>query len=142
MSARTRENDGPVAAAVRAMYAAYPDPAGFDVHLHPQITIWESDQPGPLIGLDELTALRDRRSPDEAAPRPTLSVEDLLVDRWGETAAVARYVLRASAPDGELTFRVSDVWDGAGGRWQIVHHHAEHVAGASGTPVPMADTDQ
>jgi hypothetical protein len=142
MNARTRESDGPVAEAVRAMYAAYPDPAGFDVHLHPQITIWESDQPGPLIGLDELNALRDRRSPDDGATRPRLSVEDLLVDRWDTTVAVARYVLRATAPDGELTFRVSDVWDGAGGRWQIVHHHAEHVAGASGTPVPMADTDQ
>jgi hypothetical protein len=142
MSARTRESDGPVAEAVRAMYAAYPDPAGFDLHLHPQITIWESDQPGPLIGLDALNALRDHRSPDDNEPRPRLSVEDLLVDRWEGTAAVARYVLRASAPDGELSFRVSDVWDGAGGRWQIVHHHAEQVEAASGTPVPMADTDQ
>jgi hypothetical protein len=142
MSVRSRESDGPVAEAVRAMYAAYPDPAGFDVHLHPQITIWESDQPGPLIGLDELNALRDRRSPDDGATRPRLSVEDLLVDRWDTTVAVARYVLRATAPDGELTFRVSDVWVGAGGRWEIVHHHADHVAGASGTPVPMADTDQ
>ena len=142
MSVRSRESDGPVAEGVRAMYAAYPDPTAFDVHLHPQITIWESDQPGPLIGLDELTALRDRRSPHDDAPRPRLSVEDLLVDRWGSTAAVARYVLRATAPDGELTFRVSDVWDGAGARWQIVHHHAEQLEGASGTPVPMADTGQ
>lgn len=140
MSARTRESDGPVAEAVRAMYAVYPDPTAFDVHLHPQITIWETDQPGPLIGLGELNALRGRRAPGDAAPRPSLSVEDLLVDRWGTTAAVARYVLRASAPDGELTFRVSDVWDGTGGRWQIVHHHAEQQDGASGSQAPMADT--
>lgn len=123
MSHRVRESDGPVTDAVRAMYAAYPDSAVFDQHLHPEITIWESDQPGPRIGLPELTALRGNRSADRQA-HPTLSVEDLLVDRWGDTAAVARYVLRATGAGQDGAFRVTDVWDHAD-RWQIVHHHAE-----------------
>jgi hypothetical protein len=126
MTARTRETDGEVADAVRAMYAAYGNPARFDEHLHPDITIWESDQPGPRIGLAELTALRGRRVPDEDAPRPTLSVDDLLVDRWDATAAVARYVLRASGAGADGAFRVTDVWNFAE-RWQIVHHHAEEL---------------
>lgn len=126
MIMRTRETDGEVADAVRAMYAAYPDAARFDEHLHPSITIWESDQPGPRIGLAELTALRQRRSPGGDQPRPRLTVEDLLIDRWGQTAAVVRYVLRATGVGAQRTFRVTDVWDFAE-RWRIVHHHAEEL---------------
>lgn len=126
MITRTRETDGEVADAVRAMYAAYPDSARFDEHLHTSITIWESDQPGPRIGLEELTALRERRLPGPDQPRPALTVQDLLIDRWGHTAAVARYVLRAAGAAADSTFRVTDVWDFAG-RWQIVHHHAEEL---------------
>lgn len=147
MTDRIRESDGEVADAVHAMYAAYPDSARFDAHLHPEITIWETDQPGSWIGLPELSELRDhRRAVDpvtggSAAAVPVLSVENLLVDRWGSTAAVARYVLRAvdpgETPDvpeqrhtrGSTAFRVTDVWDLVtvdGARtWQIVHHHAE-----------------
>lgn len=125
MAERTRETTGSVADSVRHMYASYGEPARFDSHLHPEITIWESDQPGPLIGLPELDRLRGRRDAG-SEPRPELLVEDLLVDRWPD-AAVARYVLRARTPAGDTTFRVTDVWDLAEGSWKIVHHHAEQV---------------
>jgi hypothetical protein len=108
------------------MYAAYGDPARFDSHLHPQITIWESDQPGPLIGLADLDRLRGSRGAG-TGPRPELLVEDLLVDRWGEVAAVARYVLRARTAAGDTTFRVTDVLGLLEGSWRIIHHHAEQV---------------
>jgi hypothetical protein len=124
MTDRVRERDGEVADAVRAMYAAYPDPGRFDAHLHPSITIWETDQPGPRIGLTDLQELRGRRAAEPGAARPTLSVEDLLVDRWGTDVAVARYVLRAGGAGQDRAFRVTDVWD-RGQTWQIVHHHAE-----------------
>lgn len=135
MTTRVRETDGAVADAVRRMYAAYPDSAQFDRHLHPDITIWESDQPGPWIGLAELTALRDRRRADVVdAPSARLWVDDLLVDRWIEQAAVARYVLHADTPDGHSSFRVTDVLERdpsasttGGDGWRIVHHHAEQV---------------
>jgi hypothetical protein len=138
MDERTRETTGTVADCVRQMYASYGDPARFDRHLHPEITIWESDQPGPLIGLAELDLLRGRR--DAGTPRPELLVEDLLVDRWHDVAAVARYVLRARMHGGDTTFRVTDVWDLAEGGWQIVHHHAEQVReDPTVRPAPVTD---
>lgn len=129
MSPRVREADGPVAKAVRAMYAAYPDSERFDQHLHADITIWETDRPGALIGLPELTELRDSRRAEAAdSPAPRLSVDELLVDRWGEHAAVARYLLHADASGGQTSFRVTDVWDADGAdNWRIVHHHAEQL---------------
>jgi hypothetical protein len=126
MDERTRETTGGVADCVKQMYASYGEPARFDSHLHPEITIWESDQPGPLIGLPELDRLRGRRDAG-TEPRPQLLVEDLLVDRWGDIAAVARYVLRARTAAGDTTFRVTDVCDLVEGSWKIVHHHAEQV---------------
>lgn len=121
---RTRETDDAVAEVVRRMYAAYPDSDQFDQYLHPQITIWESDQPGPRIGLAELQALRDRRRQSAAeAVTARLSVEDILVDRWSDGAAVARYLLHADTPTMRTSFRVTDVFDGL----QIVHHHAEQL---------------
>ncbi|MGH3588404.1 MAG: DUF4440 domain-containing protein [Pseudonocardia sp.] len=130
MSERTRETGGDVAEGVRRMYRALGDPAGFDRHLHPDITIWESDQPGPPIGLPELDALRARRRSGDGAPPPQVSVEDLLVDRWGQVAAVARYVLRAAGEGGDAQFRVTDVWEHGERGWRIVHHHAEAVTAA------------
>ncbi len=138
MSQRVRETTGPVADAVRQMYAAYGNPASFDSHLHPDITIWETDRPGPLFTLAELDALRGHRAPDAPAPKVTLAVENLLVDRWGETSAVARYVLRAGGVQAPTTpdhFRATDVFSCVDGKWQIVHHHAEAV------PATEPDTD-
>ncbi len=125
MTERVREADGAVAEAVRAMYAAYPDSARFDEHLHPDITIWESDQPGAVLGLPELRELRDRRRAGAPPADVTLTVEQLVVDRWGDQAAVSRYVLRAGATE---SYRVTDVWASDGTRWKIVHHHAERVS--------------
>lgn len=115
--------------AVRDMYAHYGDRAGFDRHLHPEITIWESDRPG-MIGLAELDRLRDERA-DAGQPGATLAVEEALCDQWGESAAVVRYLLRAGRsgrPD--ETFRVTDVLTADPSGWRIVHHHAELVADA------------
>ena len=78
MAERTRETTGGVADCVTQMYASYGEPARFDSHLHPEITIWESDQPGPLIGLLELDRLRGARDAG-TEPRPQLLVEDLLL---------------------------------------------------------------
>lgn len=130
MTDRVRETVGDVESAVRHMYAALGDPAGFDRFLHDDITIWESDQPGSRIGLAELQTLRQRRSAaaqEAEATRPRIEVADLLVDRWGEIAAVARYVLRALTDLGVEEFRVTDVWNHDQQGWRIVHHHAEAV---------------
>lgn len=131
MTNRIRERDGEVADAVRSLYATYPDAQSFDRHLHPDITIWESDQPGPWMGLTELAELRtQRRVLSAGSETPRLSVERLLVDRWGGEpggAAVARYVLRADTAESIVEFRVTDVWNRGPDGWQIVHHHAEQI---------------
>lgn len=134
MTHRVRETAGEVEAAVRQMYAGLGDPARFDRFLHDDITIWETDQPGPRIGLTELQSLRQRRSAaasDREATLPQIEVDDLLVDRWGDVAAVARYVLRARSDAGVEEFRVTDVWDHDRHGWRIVHHHAEAAPGAA-----------
>lgn len=139
MTERARESaGGEVADAVREMYSSYGDPARFDRFLHGDITIWESDQPGPLLGLAELDSLRRGRSAELAetsGTRPTLAVTDLLVDRWGQVAAVARYLLSAHSRDGVEEFRVTDVLQHESDGWRIVHHHAEAL------PVTVARHD-
>lgn len=121
-----------IAAVVTDLYAAYGDRARFDAHLHPELTIWESDAPTMLRGLAELDALRDSRAPAvEAAPPTSLGPEELLVGVWGDTG-LARYLLRATFADpdrADQLFRVTDVLRRDGGRWRIVHHHAEAVHG-------------
>lgn len=115
-----------VAAAIRSLYRALGDRPAFDAHLHPDITIWESDAPG-LLGLPELDALRDERAARGASgPAPAwVRPEQLRVDRWQDTT-VARFVLRAHVPGGDdETFRVTDVLRRDADGWRIVHHHAE-----------------
>jgi len=110
------------------MYRCLGDRAGFDAHLDPALTIWESDADRLLSGLAELDALRDGRRPGPAAGTgPTVVPERLRVDDWGDTG-LARYLLRASYPDPDRAdecFRVTDVLRRVRGRWLIVHHHAE-----------------
>jgi hypothetical protein len=125
MTQRIRERDGEVVLATAAMYAAYGDRAGFDAHLHPDVTIWETDQPSGLIGLPELDALRDRRGAPAPAERPVLEISDALVDRWDDQVAVIRYLLHATGIDDEMAFRVTDVLARDEAGWRIVHHHAE-----------------
>ncbi|QOR70966.1 nuclear transport factor 2 family protein [Ruania alkalisoli] len=123
------DHDGAVAETIRSLYLALGDRAAFDAHLAEDITIWESDAPDLIDGVSGLDALRDERAgrasaADSAAPA-WVAPEDIRVDRWAE-AAVARFVLRAHYPDREdETFRVTDVLTPVGGRWKIVHHHAE-----------------
>lgn len=116
-----------VAATVRSLYDALGDRASFDAHLHPDLTIWESDA-GELLGLVGLDALRDERARRRVSGPPPAWVrpEALVVDRWEDTAVV-RYVLRAHSGGGaaDETFRVTDVLRHVDGRWLIVHHHAE-----------------
>ncbi|WP_420112073.1 nuclear transport factor 2 family protein [Pseudactinotalea sp.] len=119
-----------VAGTLRSLYRALGDRPAFDAHLHPAITIWESDA-ATLLTLPELDALRDQRaerSVSGAAPawvRP----EQIRVDRWDDTA-VARFVLRAHREGGvDETFRVTDVLRRGEQGWRIVHHHAERRSG-------------
>lgn len=132
-----------IAADIADMYDAFlaGDRDRFDSHLHPDVTTWETHLPGPLRSRADLDRYRTER--DAAGQRPKLDrldATDLRVDVWNDTAA-ARYILVA-VPAGAETAersRVTDVLRREGGRWLIVHHHAEREpevapAGAPGKP--------
>lgn len=115
-----------VAGTIRSLYRALGNRPAFDAHLHPDITIWESDAP-ELFTLPGLDALRDERAAGtERGPAPAwVRPEQVRVDRWDETA-VARFVLRAHHEGGaDEIYRVTDVLRRDGQVWRIVHHHAE-----------------
>lgn len=126
------DHDGGVAETIRSLYRALGDRAAFDAHLHPAITIWESDAPGLIEGLAGLDGLRDERSGRaqsadgaQGSGPAWVAPEDLRVDRW-DSVAVARFVLRAHHPDADdEIFRVTDVLTRTDDRWRIMHHHAE-----------------
>ncbi|MDQ7904894.1 DUF4440 domain-containing protein [Phytohabitans sp. ZYX-F-186] len=148
MSERTGDA-ATIAAGIADMYDAFlaGDRKRFDSHLHPDVTTWETHLPGPLRSRAELDAYRDGR--DSAGRRPALDrldATDLRVDVWNDTAA-ARYVLvavPAGTADAERS-RVTDVLRRDGGRWLIVHHHAERVpvdAPGGPEPGPVRSTDR
>ncbi len=122
-----------LAQVITSMYRALGDRPAFDAHLHPALTIWESDAPELLHGLPSLDALRDRRAAARSgapvAGTVTVAPEQLLTESWGETG-LARYLLRAVHADGSRddVFRVTDVLRRDETGWRIVHHHAEAVA--------------
>ncbi|MDI1463277.1 nuclear transport factor 2 family protein [Catellatospora sp. KI3] len=122
-----------IAAVITAMYRSLGDRPGFDAHLHPDLTMWESDAPALLHGLPALDDLRDRRAAARtSAPARgavTVAPEELLTEAWGETG-LARYLLRARYADGgrDDVFRVTDVLRRDETGWRIVHHHAEELS--------------
>lgn len=110
------------------------DRAGFDRHLDPDITTWETHLPDLLRGKGELDTYRDRRAADGAQPSlSALAVEHLLIDVHTDRA-VARYHLVAKETDQTvLLFRVTDVLRRDGDRWTILHHHSERCDPPTGT---------
>ncbi|WP_432839873.1 nuclear transport factor 2 family protein [Dactylosporangium sp. CA-092794] len=121
-----------IAAAIDDMYAAFlaGDRAGFDAHLDPEVTTWETHLPGPLRSRAELDDYRDRRDSSGARPRlAELAARAKRIDVWGDVG-VARYELHAHPADATgaaSVTRVTDVLRRTGERWLIVHHHAELV---------------
>ena len=123
MSDRQRRSDGPAVESLQAMYAALGQPA-FDEHLHPEITLWEPDRPGPLFGRQELDRLRAaRRASGGIPPDLRLVLEDVVVDQWDDQVAVVRYRL-TDANDRREGSRCTDVLTNDEGGWRIVHRHS------------------
>ncbi|MFD6756670.1 MULTISPECIES: nuclear transport factor 2 family protein [Micromonospora] len=111
------------------MYRSLGDRPAFDAHLHPDLTIWESDADDLLTGLAALDALRDTRVAAATGPAPvSVAPEQVRAESWGDTGLV-RYVLRARFGDvrPDVCFRVTDVLRRDETGWRIVHHHAEAV---------------
>jgi hypothetical protein len=130
-SVDTAQDEAAVASVIKRLYRSLGDRPAFDGHLHPEITIWESDADDMLYGTAQLDDLRDRRAAAAAdSPVPTsVAPETMRIDVWGDTA-VARYVLRAIYGDyvgEERAFRVTDVLRRIDMEWLIMHHHSESL---------------
>lgn len=115
------------------MYRNLGNRAGFDKHLAPDLTVWESADPRMLRGIAQLDELRGPAiAPEErATPLPMVEPTQISVDAWSD-AGVARYLLEVrDNATGDLLeeVRVTDVLrrqdDGV---WQVIHHHAQDLA--------------
>jgi hypothetical protein len=130
-SVDTAHDERAVASVIKQLYGSLGDRPAFDGHLHPEITIWESDADDMLYGTAQLDDLRDRRAAaaaDSPVPR-SVAPEAIRIDVWGDTA-VARYVLKALYGDDvgkERAFRVTDVLRRVDMDWLIMHHHSESL---------------
>lgn len=116
---------------VEDLYASYGDPARFDAHLDPEVTIWESDSATMLVGLAALGCLRDGRARDSNAALVRPVPRNFVVDAF-DGVGLVRYELGVEAADGtrlDTLFRVTDVLRRCSDEWRIVHHHAEQVVG-------------
>ena len=130
--------DGPAGDDARQIWAAMTgvydaflagDAARVDAVMHPDVTIWDSAEPGLVRGLDGLRALRSRRpAPSPSAPTVVaLRATDPVIDVWGDTALL-RHLLRVQyaggSPADELV-RNTSVWRRVDGRWLAVHNHED-----------------
>ncbi len=123
--------------AMRAVYRGFleGDSAAADLHLHPDVTIWDSAEPGLVRGLDQLQVLRSRRPPPGSGVTvAAIDATDPVVDVWGDTALL-RHLLVVRFAGGEPPERVrnTSVWRRTGGRWLAVHNHEDVLAGDGGS---------
>ena len=122
-------------AAMTGVYDAFlaADPDRVDAVMHPQVTIWDSVEPGLVRGLDGLRELRSRRpAPTPDAPRvAAIEATEPVIDVFGDVA-VLRHLLRVRfAGDAQPAERVrnTSVWRRVHGRWLAVHNHEDVLPG-------------
>ncbi len=125
------EADGPqglVWAATLDIYQGFlaADRPRIDRHLHPEATMWDSEEAEMIHGRAELDAARARRP--AAGPRViVLRADDPVIDVWGDTA-LARHWLTVRFAGDELppqSVRVTAVWRRFDGHWLAVHNHED-----------------
>lgn len=119
--------------AVQEMYDAHiaGDRAPSARHLHPDLTLWDSEEIPLVHGTAGLEAVRDRRPSGPGAPTVSaIEARDPVIDVWGDTA-VCRHVLTVHFADDAVppqTVRNTGVWRRFDDRWLLVHNHEDLVA--------------
>jgi ketosteroid isomerase-like protein len=104
------------------------DSASVDTLMHPDVTIWDSDEPAMATGLTELRAIRARRPVDPDAPKVVaIEATDPVIEVWGDIALV-RHVMRVrfspeDVPD--QVVRNTSVWRRVDGTWLAAHNHED-----------------
>jgi ketosteroid isomerase-like protein len=104
------------------------DSAAVDLLMHPDVTIWDSEEPVMASGLAELRAIRTRRPVDPGAPKVVaIEATNPVIDVWGDIALV-RHVMRVRfSPDDvpDQVVRNTSVWRRVDGNWLAVHNHED-----------------
>ena len=101
-------------------------PEGGESHMHPDATIWDLFQPQLVVGPAERAKYRaSDQAQMQARGKLTLTMDEPLVDSWGD-AAIARYYMHfeyqpPNAIKGHI--RITDMFRKVNERWLIVHHH-------------------
>ncbi|WP_223692930.1 YybH family protein [Leifsonia poae] len=116
------------------LYRNLGDRAAFDASLDPELTVWESADPRLLRGLGELDELRGPAVPvaERTSPLPHVRPVDLVTESWGDTGLIRAVLEVRDDEHGPVIERVrmtDVVRRSADGRWRIVHHHAQDLAG-------------
>ena len=104
------------------------DRARIDGHLHPDVTLWDTDEAELIVGLAALGAVRDRRPAVSAAPVVVaLDAADPVIDVWGDVALARHWVTVRFADDAAAAqdVRVTTLWRWVDGRWLAVHNHED-----------------
>jgi ketosteroid isomerase-like protein len=125
--------------AMRAVYAAFlaGDAAAADAHLHPEVTLWDSAEPGLVRGLGGLRELRARRATgsadthnDTAADTPADTPADTAADIHNDTAADTAEGDSPRVVAIEATEPLIDIW----GDIALMRHLLRVRHGAGGPP--------
>jgi hypothetical protein len=119
--------------AMNAVYRAFlaGDPVAADAHLHPDVTIWDSEHVPLVVGLGGLAALRaSRPAAAGAGPRvEAIDARDPVVDVWDDVALLRHtLVVRLGAGHPDEVVRNTSVWRRVDGRWLAVHNHEDVLA--------------
>jgi ketosteroid isomerase-like protein len=127
------EDEAAVWAAMNQIYEGFlaRDSARVDTLMHPDVTIWDSEEPKLASGLAELQAVRSRRPTDPSAPTVTeLRATEPVIDIWGDTALVRHVLLVTYAGDEtpDQVVRNTSVWRRVDGQWLAVHNHEDVLA--------------
>ncbi|MFL2770047.1 MAG: YybH family protein [Rhodospirillaceae bacterium] len=99
---------------------------GIEDHMDPDATVWDVFTPHLIRGTAERNKFHaDDQEQMQARGKLTLSVDDPVVDVWGDTALARYYLTYKYEPPNPMEghVRISNVFIKKGGQWKIVHHH-------------------
>jgi ketosteroid isomerase-like protein len=104
------------------------DSTAVDALMHPDVTIWDSEEPAMATGLVELQAVRTRRPVDPGAPKViAIEASDPVIDVRGDIALVRHLLTVQFSPDDvpDQHVRNTSVWRRVDGQWLAVHNHED-----------------
>ncbi|MCB2108571.1 MAG: nuclear transport factor 2 family protein [Rhodobacteraceae bacterium] len=117
-----------VSTIIRGVFDAFQNhvPGGIENHMTEDATVWDVFTPHLIRGRAERDKFHaDDQAQMQARGKLTMTIDDMEVDGWDDTALARYYVnFKYEPPNAtEGSVRVTDVLRKIDGRWMIVHHH-------------------